>query len=110
MIAPLCIQQSGDEKQRRDGCGYSSYVVLEVTSEEEDEVMVEYSGKGHEEQEQDDPLAEYVARGAAAEGKGGAVRHRQMTPSSPPKGCRLHTRGSKSNSFTQQCSMYPLPS
>lgn len=68
MIVLLRIQQSGDEKQRGDGCGHSSDVVLKVASEEEDEVMVEYAGQGHEEQEQDDPLAEYVARGAAREG------------------------------------------
>lgn len=63
------IQPSGDEKQRGDRRGYSSNVVLEVASEEEDEVMVEDAGEGHEEQEQDDPLAEYVARGAVREGR-----------------------------------------
>lgn len=75
MIAPLRTQQSGDEKQRGDGRGYSSYVARKVASEEEDEVMVEHAGKGHEKQEQDDPLAEYVARGAAEEGKGWQTQH-----------------------------------
>ena len=64
MSVLLCLQQSGDEKQRGDRRAYRSDVVLKVASEEEDEVMVEYPGEGHEEQEQDDPLAEDVARGA----------------------------------------------
>lgn len=92
MIAPLRNQQSGDEKQRRDGRGYSSYVVRKVASKEEDEVMVEHSGKGHEKQEQDDPLAEDVARGAAEEGKM-VADPAPMTPISPPKYSRFQTDG-----------------
>lgn len=92
MIAPLRTQQSGDEKQRGDGRGYSSYVARKVASEEEDEVMVEHAGKGHEKQEQDDPLAEYVARGAAEEGKM-VADSAQMTPTSPPKYSRFQTHG-----------------
>lgn len=42
--------------------------------------MVEYPGEGHEEQEQDDPLAKDVARGAAREGR---MHHKRQTPSSP---------------------------
>lgn len=92
MIAPLRTQQSGDEKQRGDGRGYSSYVARKVASEEEDEVMVEHAGKGHEKQEQDDPLAEYVARGAAEEGKKVADPAR-MTPTLPPRYSRFQTHG-----------------
>lgn len=61
--------QSGDEKQRGDGGGDRLDVVFKVTSEQEDEVMVEDASQGHEEQEQDDAFPKYVARGAGKEGK-----------------------------------------
>lgn len=56
--------------------------------------MVQHSSKGHEKQEQDDPLAEYVAGGAEEEGKT-VVNPAQMTPISPPKYSCFQTHGFK---------------
>lgn len=66
---PAFSGESGDEKQRGDGGGYCLYVVFEVTSEKEDEVIVEYTSKGHEEQEQYDSFPKYVAWRAGRERK-----------------------------------------
>lgn len=74
--------------------------------------MVEYPGKGHEKQEQDDPLAEYVARGAAREeGAGDAA---QTTPRSPKDAATsilgevkfthlLHSKGGHASAIIKHC-------
>lgn len=69
---PTLSRRLGNEEQRGDGGGDRLYVVFEVAPEEEDEVIVRDAGEGHEEQEQDDALAENVA-GRAGRDEGGAV-------------------------------------
>lgn len=66
---PEFSSQLGDEKERGDGGGDRLDVVFKVTSEKEDEEVVEYPSKGHEEQEQDDAFPKYVARRAGKEGE-----------------------------------------
>lgn len=67
--SPEFSRELGNEQERGDSGGYGLYVVFKVTSEKEDEVIVEDTSKGHEEQEQDDAFPKYVARGAGKEGR-----------------------------------------
>lgn len=87
---PALGRRLGNEEQRGDGGGDRLYVVFEVAPEEEDEVIVRDAGEGHEEQEQDDALAENVA-GRAGRDEGGAVPGRaarlRTEPDPPGDGC-----------------------
>lgn len=62
--SPQCCGELGYEQQWRDRAGYRLNVYFKVTSEKEDEIVVEYSSHRHEEQEQNDALSKQVTRSA----------------------------------------------
>lgn len=64
MLTPQCCRELGDEQQWRNRTGYRFYVHFKVTSKKEDEIVVEYSSHGHEEQEQNYALSKQVTRSA----------------------------------------------